>query len=115
MLKTLIVSGAVASAAAALASPAAVKADVYYNPEINIGVGSDSGLGAAVVDAHVGYKFENGAYVQAGPAIVLPDQGSTELQVSGKAGMSSGPIYGEVSFMTGDDETGVNIKVGGVF
>jgi hypothetical protein len=114
MLKALIASSAVVGSAV-LASPAAVKADVYYNPEINIGVGSDSGLGAAVVDAHVGYKFENGAYVQAGPAIILPDQGSTELQVSGKAGMSSGPIYGEVSFMTGDDETGVNIKVGAVF
>ena len=115
MLKTLIVSGAVASAAAALASPAAVKADVYYNPEINIGVGSESGLGAAVVDAHVGYEFENGAYLQAGPSVVVPDQGEVELEVSGKAGISYGPMYGEVSFMTGDDETGVNIKVGGVF
>ena len=113
MIKT-ISALSVAASVAALA-PLSARADVYYNPEVNVGIGSESGLGAAVVDAHVGYRFENGAYLQAGPSVVVPDQGEVELEVSGKAGISYGPMYGEVSFMTGDEQTGVNLKVGGVF
>ena len=112
MIKRLVI-GAVASAAALV--PLSARADVFVNPEINVGVGTESGVGAAVADLHVGYDFNNGAYVQIGPALVIPDSGESELELSGKAGISSGPLYGEVSFMTGEVETGVNIKAGAKF
>ena len=44
MFKLLIASG-VAVSAAVLASPA--QADWYVNPELNVGVGLDSGVGSA--------------------------------------------------------------------
>ena len=112
MIKSLIVSGAVVSAAA-LASPAL--SEVYINPEINTSVGTDSGVGAAILEGHVGYEFDNGAYVQVGPAAIFPDDGDMEdIEISGKAGIGSGPIYGELSFITGD-ETTIGLKVGSKF
>ena len=77
-------------------------------------IGTDSGFGAAIVEGHVGYDFDNGAYVQAGPALLVPDSGETDLEISGKAGISNGPLYGEVSFITGDEFT-VGIKAGAKF
>ena len=68
MFKLLIVFG-VAVSAAVLASPA--QADWYVNPELNVGVGLDSGVGSGILEGHVGYDFDNGAYVQAGPAVVF--------------------------------------------
>jgi hypothetical protein len=50
-----------------------------------------------------------------GPSLVTPDTGDSEIELSGKAGISGGPIYTEVSFSTGDTETTGNIKVGGRF
>ena len=61
MFKLLIASG-VAVSAAVLASPA--QADWYVNPELNVGVGLDSGVGSGILEGHVGYDFDNGAYVQ---------------------------------------------------
>ena len=113
MLKSLIVSGAVVSAAA-LASPV-IAGDLYVNPELNTSVGTDSGVGAAILEGHVGYEFDNGAYVQGGPAAIFPDDGDMEdIEISGKAGIGSGPIYGELSFITGD-ETTIGVKVGSKF
>lgn len=113
MIKSLIVSGAVVSVAA-LASPV-IAGEVYVNPELNTSVGTDSGVGAAILEAHVGYEFDNGAYVQVGPAAIFPDDGDMEdIEISGKAGIGSGPLYGELSFITGD-ETTIGVKVGSKF
>ena len=112
MLKTLLVSGAVVSAAAVLASPA--QADWYVNPELNASAGLDSGTGGATLETHIGYDFENGGYIQAGPAAVLPDSGENEVEFTGKAGISGGPLYGEISFSTGD-EFSLGFKTGAKF
>lgn len=113
MIKRLVVSGAVVSAAA-LASPV-LAGEVYVNPELNTSVGTDSGVGAAILEAHVGYEFDNGAYMQVGPAAIFPDDGDMEdIEISGKAGIGSGPLYGELSFITGD-ETTIGVKVGSKF
>ena len=105
--------GAIAGALAL--APLSARADWFVNPEINIGVGTETGVGGAVTDLHVGYEFKNGAYAQMGPSLVTPDTGDSEIELSGKAGISGGPIYTEVSFSTGDTETTGNIKVGGRF
>jgi hypothetical protein len=112
MLKTLLVSGAVVSAAAVLASPA--QADWYVNPELNVSAGLDSGVGSGILEGHIGYDFDNGAYIQAGPAAIFPDAGEKEIELTGKAGISGGPLYGEVSFSTGD-ELGLGFKTGAKF
>ena len=92
------------SAGAALAGP-------YVNVEANAGwVGDD--YTSTTTDIHVGYEGEVGAasyYVQAGPAIVAVDGVDTETQFSGKAGLgipvsSDVGVYGEVSFLTADDD-----------
>lgn len=112
MIKRLVFG--VAAGALALA-PLSARADWFVNPEINIGVGTETGVGGAVTDLHVGYEFKNGAYAQMGPSLVTPDTGDSEVELSGKAGISGGPIYTEVSFSTGDTETTGNIKIGGRF
>ena len=112
MIKRLVF-GVVAGALAL--APLSARADWFVNPEINIGVGTETGVGGAVTDLHVGYEFKNGAYAQMGPSLVTPDTGDSEVELSGKAGISGGPIYTEVSFSTGDTETTGNIKVGGRF
>ena len=67
-------------------------------------------------EGHIGYEFDNGAYIQVGPAASFPDSGEMEdIEISGKAGMSSGPGYTEVSFVSGDDDTSINLKVGSKF
>jgi len=113
MFKLLIASG-VAVSAAVLASPAQVRADWYINPELNASAGLDSGTGGATLETHIGYDFDNGAYVQAGPAAVLPDTGENEVELTGKAGISGGPLYGEISFSTGD-ELSLGFKTGAKF
>jgi len=112
MIKRLVF-GAIAGALAL--APLSARADWFVNPEINIGVGTETGVGGAVTDLHVGYEFKNGAYAQMGPSLVTPDTGDSEVELSGKAGISGGPIYTEVSFSTGDTETTGNIKIGGRF
>ena len=105
--------GAIAGALAL--APLSARADWFVNPEINIGVGTETGVGGAVTDLHVGYEFKNGAYAQMGPSLVTPDTGDSEIELSGKAGISGGPLYTEVSFSTGDTQTTGNVKVGARF
>ena len=114
MIKRLVFGVAVGALALA---PLSARADegFYVNPEINIGVGTETGVGGAVTDLHVGYEFKNGAYAQIGPSLVTPDTGDSEIEFSGKAGISGGPLYGELSFATGDTETTGNVKIGARF
>ncbi|ADD94933.1 gp222 [uncultured phage MedDCM-OCT-S01-C29] len=116
MIKRLIVSGAVVSAVA-LAGPAI--AGPYVNVENNAGfTGSD--FNGSVTDAHVGYEGGDGVYgfyLQGGPAYVQPDGDDGEFELSGKIGGSVQATeqfgaYGEISFMTGDDDVSYGTKVG---
>ena len=107
MIKSVFAAGAALSlsAGAAVAGP-------YVNVETNAGwVGDD--YTAATTDIHVGYEGPIGEsasyYVQAGPAIVAVDGEDTDTQFSGKAGVGVEVadglgVYGEVSFLTADDE-----------
>ena len=98
-------SASALSAGAALAGP-------YVNVETNAGwVGDD--YSGATTDIHVGYEgaLSDSAsyYVQAGPAIVAVDGEDSDTQFSGKAGLGLDVadglgVYGEVSFLTADDE-----------
>ena len=112
----------IAAAAAAVAfAPAAALAGPYVNVEANAGWTGDDYTGATT-DFHVGYEGTIGDgdaswYVQGGPAIVAVDGADTETEFSGKAGASVGlsdalSAYGEVSFLTGDDDTGFGGKLG---
>ena len=115
MLKTLLVSGAVVSAAAVLASPAAKADGFYLNPEWNGGwSGSDFG---SVFDGHLGW--EKGAfYIQGGPSWVNPSVGDTAVGFSAKTGASTSlseklDAYGEVSFAKYDGtDAGYGVKAG---
>ena len=102
---------ALAAAAPMMAAPAL--AGPYVNVETNAGwVGDD--YSGATTDIHVGYEGalgDSGAsyYVQAGPAVVAVDGEDTETQFSGKAGLGlpvsdALGVYGEVSFLTADDD-----------
>ena len=125
MLKTLTVSGAVGIAAAALASPAF--AGPYINVENNAGFlggdGLDMDYTGSVTDFHIGVEGGDEAswYMQAGPALVSPDGGDADVELSGKIGGSvvvsadeKLNIYGEVSFITVDDFDAANVgtKIG---
>jgi|TARA_Y100000033_G_scaffold9430_1_gene8531 hypothetical protein len=116
MIKSLIASGAVVSAAAVLASPAF--AGTYANVENNASY--QDGFNGSVTDLHIGYEGGDGVYgfyLQGGPAIVSPDGGDTEMELSGKIGGSvqAAPnvsIYGELSFITAEDDPSVGTKLG---
>ena len=107
-----------AAVAAAPLFAGAAFAGPYVNIESNAGfVGND--YEGAVTETHVGYEGANW-YVQGGPALIQPDgeDGSTEL--SGKAGGSFNltealSVYGEVSFVTGEDDNSYGTKVGAKF
>jgi hypothetical protein len=100
------------SAGAALAGP-------YVNVETNAGWTGDNYTGATT-DIHVGYEGEVGAasyYVQAGPAVIAADGVEAETEFSGKAGLGipvtdAIGVYGEVSFLTGEDDNGYGGKLG---
>ena len=104
----LLPAALIGVAAPAIAGP-------YVNVEANSGW-SGSNYGGSVIDNHVGYKKDNW-YIQAGPAIVAPDGGDSDLEFSGKVGGSL-PLseklsaYGEVSFMTSDDDNNYGTKFG---
>ena len=112
MLKVLLASG-VAASAVALASPAH-SAPVFFNPEANVGSNLDTGVGGMDVDLHLGIEG-GGAYAQIGPMIKVPDTGEVDYGVSGKAGFGFGSGYTELSFVSYDDDTSINLKVGGKF
>ena len=101
------------SAGAALAGP-------YVNVEANAGWTGDDYTGATT-DVHVGSEGtigEAGYYVQAGPAIVAADGAENSSRISGKAGIGV-PVtdalsaYGELSFITAEDEFLDDLGVGG--
>ena len=103
------------SAGAALAGP-------YVNVEANAGWTGDDYTGATT-DIHVGYEGaigESGAsfYVQGGPAIVAADGAENSTRFSGKAGVGipvsdALGVYGELSFITAEDEFMDDLGVGG--
>ena len=103
------------SAGAALAGP-------YVNVEANASWTGDDYTGATT-DLHVGYEGaigESGAsfYVQGGPAIVAADGAENSTRFSGKVGLGL-PVsdalsaYGELSFITAEDEFMDDLGVGG--
>ena len=109
---------AAAVAAPLMAAPAI--AGPYVNLETNSGlVGSD--YEGTVIDSHVGYEGglgeDAGYYVQAGPAFISEDGGDTDTELSGKAGISVAAterldVYGEISFVTDEDDNGYGVKTG---
>ena len=108
-MKSIIASGLLLGMAhgAAIAGP-------YANVEANSGFYGSDYTGTAT-DVHLGYEGANW-YVQGGPALLAPDGGDGEVELSGKAGGSVSlsdalSVYGEVSFITGD-ENGYGTKVG---
>ena len=111
-MKSIIASGLLLGMAhgAAIAGP-------YANVEANSGfVGSD--YAGTATDVHVGFEGANW-YVQGGPALLAPDGGDGDIELSGKAGGSYGltedlSVYGEVSFITGD-ENGYGTKIGATY
>ena len=115
-----MIKSAIALAAAAPLMAAPALAGPYVNIEANAGWTGDDYTGATT-DVHVGYEGEVGAasyYVQAGPAIVAADGVDTETQFSGKAGLGipvsdALGVYGELSFITAEDEFMDDLGVGG--
>lgn len=115
MFKSVFAAGAALSlsAGAAVAGP-------YVNIETNAGwVGDD--YTAATTDLHVGYEGALGSdaswYVQGGPALVNVDGEETETEFSGKGGLGVAvteqlSLYGELSFLTGEDDTNYGAKAG---
>ena len=112
----------ITAAATLLAAPAAI-AGPYVNIESNSGfTGSD--FDGSVTETHVGYEGgvgENaGYYIQAGPAIVAADGEAVETELSGKAGIGIDvsenlELYGELSFITDEDDNGYGTKIGATY
>lgn len=105
------VSGVLAGSAA-LAGP-------YVNVENNAGYSGGDYLGA-VTDFAVGFEGGEGVYsyyVQGGPALVSPQGEDSEFELSGKIGgnvqaTEQFGIYGELSFITADEDPSVGSKIG---
>ena len=113
-MKALIAAGA----ASFLAAPAF--AGPYVNIETNAGY-VDGEYETATTDFHVGYEGDIADnvsyYVQGGPALVNIDGAGTENEYSGKAGLDVElseqlSVYGEVSFLTVDQEFSDDLNVG---
>lgn len=102
------------AALSALSAPAF--AGPYANVENNADwVGNDFVVG--VTEVHAGYEFDAGEnvslYVQAGPAFISIEDEDLETEVSGKFGViadvsESFELYGEVAFITEDQEFDVD-------
>tara|TARA_B100002019_G_C20855027_1_gene396502 strand:+ start:126 stop:500 length:375 start_codon:yes stop_codon:yes gene_type:complete len=110
-----------AAAAAAVAfAPAAALAGPYVNVETNAGWAGDDYVGATT-DLHVGFEGNVGEasyYLQGGPAIVAADGEETDTRFSGKVGAGipvtdALGVYGEISFLTAEDEFIDDLAVGG--
>ena len=115
----MIKSALAAVVAAPLFASAAV-AGPYVNVENNAGF-TGSSYNGNITEFHVGYEGDIGEsagyYVQAGPAVIAIDGADTDTELSGKAGLGIDlseklNAYGEVSFVTGDDENGYATKLG---
>ena len=106
----IAVSGVLAGSAA-LAGP-------YANVENNAGY-QDGYLGSTT-DISVGYEGGDGVYgfyLQGGPALVSPKGGDVDMELSGKIGGSvqateNFSVYGELSFITAEDDPSVGTKLG---
>ena len=110
-----------ATAALSVASAGAAVAGPYVNVETNAGWAGDDYTGA-VTDLHVGYEGPIGEsaawYVQGGPAIVAADGAENSGRFSGKAGLGipvseAVGVYGELSFLTAEDEFMDDLALGG--
>ena len=105
------VSGVLAGSAA-LAGP-------YVNVENNAGYSGGDYLGATT-DFHIGFEGADGVYsyyAQGGPAFVSPQGEDGEFELSGKVGgnvqvAESVGLYGELSFLTAEDDPSVGTKLG---
>ena len=108
-MKSIIAAGFLLGCAqGAIAGP-------YVNVEANSGF-TGTEYGSTVIDNHVGYEGDNW-YVQAGPAIVTGDGMDPEVELSGKIGGTAPlsealALYGEVSFITGDEANSYGTKAG---
>jgi len=101
-MKTIITTGILLS----LATPAV--AGPYVNVENNASW-LDSEFGSGSTEVHAGYLFDNGIYVQGGPAYLTVDGAENTTEYSGKVGFGTDlsedlNLYGEVSFVTEDQE-----------
>ena len=114
-MKSIIAAGILLSAAApAVAGP-------YANIENNSSW-LDGEFGAGVTEVHAGYEFDNGIFVQGGPAFLSVDGEENSTEYSGKVGFGTAlsddlDLYGEVSFLTTDkefefDQLNLGTKVG---
>ena len=118
-MKTIIAAGALF----ALTAPAHA-GGAYGNIENNA-AWSGGDYDAAITEVHAGYEWDNGIYVQGGPAFVNVDGEGTDTEYSGKLGISSDlsenlEVYGEVAFVTVDqdfsfDEFNTATKLGVTF
>ena len=112
-MKSIIASGLLLGMAhgAAIAGP-------YVNVESNSGW-AGSKYGGTSIDNHIGYEG-NGWSIQGGPTIVAPDGGEAEVELSGKVNGSVDltenlSAYGELSFITGNDDNGYGTKIGATY
>ena len=86
------------------------RADWPINPELNAWRLASTLAGSGILEGHVHYDFDNGAYGQAGPAL-SPDAGEKEIESTGKAGGWSGGLLRRSPSSTGDD-FGLGFKTG---
>ena len=115
-----MIKSALAAVAALPILGSAAIAGPYVNVEANSGwTGSD--YSGTTTEAHVGYADDLSEtasyYVQAGPAFISEDGEATETELSGKAGVGVAvaenvEVYGEISFVTSDDDNGYGTKFG---
>ena len=109
-----------AAAAALSMSAGAALAGPYVNVETNAGYTGED-FNGSVTDLHVGYEGalgdNAGYYIQGGPAIVAVDGEENETEISGKAGLGIDVteqvnVYGELSFLTDEQDFGDNLGLG---
>ena len=116
-MKSIIASGlllGMAHGTAAIAGP-------YANIENNAGW-TGNNFNSSVTEVHGGYAFDNGFYIQGGPAFISIDGQEGSREYSGKVGYSTEltedlSVYGEVGAITVDqefefDELNIGTKVG---
>ena len=109
-MKSIVIAGLLLTAGAVQAGP-------YVNVESNLGFYGSEYTGM-VTDAHVGFEGDNW-YLQAGPALIQPQDSDGDIELSGKVGGSvpvgAVDLYGEVAGITGDTNsygTKVGVKWG---
>jgi len=116
MIKSLFVSGAVATASV-LASPV-LAGEVYVNPEYNAGFSGAEFVGSSL-ELHAGFQ-EGPFYIQAGPAL-SNDGSDSEWGFSGKTGVSAAvssklDLYTEVGYAKFEDvDAAYALKLGGKY